>query len=220
MEKIKKTLLTLTITLCGVIVVLLLIPAADYLINGRTYSKIDKFFTDFTNLNSKYRCYSNYSYVMQNTRAKVSTNHEKNIPTEFSKDVVYDKAILSCNQLKKATDNLSIPEGLPEDKKMILEKFQKLSSSHINKMAGAVNKIEKCHSNIACLDKLEKIPTQKTFEDSKEDIEMNLAFFDAKKRFSYEYIFKMRPIINEYNKNLSQINKFLENYQYIRALKH
>lgn len=191
MKYIKKIVILSIIIVLSLVIVLFTIQAIDYVINGRTYSAVDNFFKNLYELSEKDTCLIDFSDIRKyNIQSPEPTGNivNKEIEKPF-KPGLYSKTILSCNQYKKDLAIIEIPQNIPIDKQTLLKKSVKLNSDLADSILVKVNKYKNCNNKISEKALADSVP----FQTYKINAELKLTEVQARKRFSFRYIFRSIP---------------------------
>lgn len=211
MEKIKKILKVILIISISVIGALLLISTLDFIINFKTYSEIDKFFTNMSTLAKNDMCMKNFGGDSQPKMSKIP--HPQKIDKSTFNPERYSKEIISCSRYRDDVAVLEIPKNIPEDKQVLLNKYKKLNIEVASLLIDKLNK----YKNYNCYIKEKKLRSTILLQTYRMIADMKLTEIQARKRISFEYYFVYVPkghklenqlkVITEQQKRLASASK-------------
>lgn len=208
--KLIKTILISITAILFLLIILFSVQTIDYAINGKTYSEVDKFFEKINTLAENDMCMKNFGDV-----TKYNTRHD-NLPAKMLKTPspqklrklplkpeLYSKAILSCEKYKNDVAAIDIPKNIQADKQTQLKKYVKLNSEVIDLLLSKLDKYKNYNGYM----NNEDFSGTVAIQNCKIRINMKLTEIQAKKRFTFEYIFKSIPKKLSLKGNLAKINK-------------
>lgn len=187
MKLIKTILISTTAIILFLLIILFSVQTIDYVINGKTYSKIDKFFKNIDILTKNDMCQSDFGdvikYNMKHDNLPPQIKAHKNFDKLSLRPELYSKAILSCNQYKDDVLALEIPKDIPADKQILLKKYVKINSEISDSLLAKLDKYKNYNGYIKAQAMRDAVP----FQTFRKIAEMKLTKIQAQKRFSFGY---------------------------------
>lgn len=201
MKKVKKSLTVILVTFISVIGALLLISTLDYIINFKTNSEIDKFFTKMNTLEKNDMCMKNFGYDSASKMSKIPPPPKNSKLTYKPKR--YSKAIISCSLYRDDVAVLEIPKNIPEDKQVLLKKYKKLNIEIAGLLIDKLNK----YKDYNCYIKEKDLRATLLLQAYSMIADMKLTEIQARKKISFEYYFVYVPKKHQLENQLKMITE-------------